>query len=190
MEKGYPIKYAVEELTISSGYKNGYDDIIEGYIVSKCYVTDTNISYYTGMEPRITHEVVFPFRKYEKFKFDLGSGVKYHETPITPRRNASGNASYAQTVDKLFDTFEEAKKEAEIANSNIWKTELMNLSLLDEDWKAKHKRALLEHKTRLGVCSCYETFITEQTKDMQITPMITLSENEEAKLTLKPKKND
>lgn len=34
MEKGYPIKYAVEELTISSGYKNGYDDIIEGYIVS------------------------------------------------------------------------------------------------------------------------------------------------------------
>ena len=187
MEKGYPIKYAVEELTISSGYKNGYDDIIEGYIVSKCYVTDTNISYYTGMEPRITHEVVFPFRKYEKFKFDLGSGVKYHETPITPRRNARGNASYTQTVDKLFDTFEEAKKEAEIANSDIWKTELYNISLLDGDWRIKHKRALLEHKTRLGVCSCYETFITEHTKDMEVTPMITLNEPENSKLILKPK---
>lgn len=190
MEKGYPIKYAVERLIVSGGYNNGYDDITEGFIVSKCYVTDTKVSYYNGLEPRITHEVVFPFRKYEKFKFDLGSGVKYHETPITPSRNASGNASYTQTVDKLFDTFEETKKEAEVANSNIWKTELINLSLLDDDWKAKHKRALLEHKTRLGVCSCYETFITEKTKDMEITPMITLSEEENSKLTLKPKKND
>lgn len=187
MEKGYPIKYAVERLTISGGKENGYDDITEGYIVSKCYVADTKVSYYNGMEPRITHEVVFPFRKYERFKFDLGSGVKYHETPITPKRNASGNASYTQTVDKLFDTFEEAKKEAELANSNIWKTELYNISLLDGDWRIKHKRALLEHKTRLGVCSCYETFITEQTKYMEVTPIITLNEPENSKLTLKPK---
>ena len=187
MEKGYPIKYAVERLTVSGGQKNGYDDITEGYIVSKCYVADTKISYYNGMEPRITHEVVFPFRKYERFKFDLGSGVKYNEVPITPKRNASGNASYTQTVDKLFDTFEEAKKEAELANSNIWKTELYNISLLDGDWRIKHKRALLEHKTRLGVCSCYETFITEQTKYMEVTPIITLNESENSKLTLKPK---
>lgn len=187
MEKGYPIKYAVERLTVSGGYNNVYDDITEGYIVSKCYVADTKVSYYNGMEPRITHEVVFPFRKYERFKFDLGSGVKYHETPITPKRNASGNASYTQTVDKLFDTFEEAKKEAEIANSDIWKTELYNISLLDGDWRIKHKRALLEHKTRLGVCSCYETFITEQTKHMEVTPMITLNEPENSKLILKPK---
>ena len=69
MEKGYPIKYAVERLTVSGGYNNGYDDITEGFIVSKCYVTDTKVSYYNGLEPRITHEVVFPFRKYEKFKF-------------------------------------------------------------------------------------------------------------------------
>lgn len=190
MEKGYPIKYAVEKLTVSGGYINGFEDITEGYIVSKCYVADTKVSYYHGTEPKVTHEVVFPFRKFERFKLYLKDGYKYDETPTVPTRDYTGNASYAQTVDKLFDTFEEAKKEAEIANSNIWKTELMNLSLLDEDWKAKHKRALLEHKTRLGVYSCYETFITEQTKDMQITPMITLSENEETKLTLKPKKND
>lgn len=186
MEKGYPIKYAVERLTVSGDQKNGYDDITEGYIVSKCYVADTRISYYNGMEPRIIHEVVFPFRKYERFKFDLGSGVKYNETPVTPSRNASGNASYTQTVDKLFDTFEEAKKEAELANSNIWKTELMNLSLLDGDWREKHKSALIEHKTRIGVCSCYERFIEEHTKDMEITSMITLNEPENSKLILKP----
>lgn len=41
MKKGYPIKYAVERLTIGGGYKNGYEDVTEGYIVSKCYVADT-----------------------------------------------------------------------------------------------------------------------------------------------------
>lgn len=190
MEKGYPIKYAVERLTVGGGYVNGFEDITEGYIVSKCYVANTKVSYFHSMEPQVTHEVVFPFRKYERFKLYLGSGIKYSETPTEPTRDASGNACYSQTVDKLFDTFEEAKKEAEVANSNIWKTELMNLSLLDDDWKAKHKRALLEHKTKLGVCSCYEKYISEQTKDMEITPMITLSEEENSKLTLKPKKND
>lgn len=187
MEKGYPIKYAVERLAISGGYNNCYDDETEGYIVSKCYVTDSKVSYYYTSEPVVTHEVVFPFTRYERFKFDLGSGVKYHETPIKPTRDASGNASHAQTVYKLFDTFEEAKKEAVIANSLLWKNELINISLLDGDWKTKYKNGLLEHKTRLGVCSCYETFITDHTKDMEITPMITLNEEENSKLTLKPK---
>lgn len=187
MEKGYPIKYAVEELTISSGYKNGYDDIIEGYIVSKCYVTDTKVSYYNGMEPRITYEVVFPFRRYENFKSDLDSGIKYNETPIKPARDASGNACHTQTVYRLFDTFEEAKKEAEASNSVLWKNELMNLSLLDDDWKSKYKNDLLEHKIRLGICSCYESFIAEHTKDMEVTSIITLNEPENSKLTLKPK---
>ena len=190
MEKGYPIKYAVEKLTVSGGYINDFEDITEGYIVSKCYVADTKVSYYHGSEPKVTHEVVFPFRKFERFKLYFRDGYKYDETPTVPTRDYTGNASYTQTVDKVFDTFEEAQKEAEVANSEMWKKQLSDLSLLSDDWKLKHKRALLEHKAKLEACSSYENYITEQTKDMQITPMITLSESEEPKLTLKSKKND
>ena len=190
MEKGYPIKYAVERLTVSGGYNNAYDDITEGYIVSKCYVTDSKVSYHYTSEPIVTHEVVFPFRRYESFKSDLGSGVKYHETPIKPARDASGNACHAQTVYRLFDTFEEAKKEAEASNSVLWKNELVNISLLDGDWKTKYKNGLLEHKTRLGICSCYERYIADHTKDMEITPTLLLEEQSNTTLSLKPKKND
>ena len=63
------------------------------------------------------------------------------------------------------------------------------LKIIDREYrpKTKYKNGLLEHKTRLGVCSCYERFIADHTKDMEITPMITLNEEENSKLTLKPK---
>lgn len=181
MEKGYPIKYAVERLTIGGGYKNGYEDVTEGYIISKCYVADTKVSYYLCSEPVITHEVVFPFRKYEKFKFYLKEGTKYYEKPLTPSRCANNEVSCSQTVDKLFDTYEEAKEEVEELNNSLWRNEMSNYSLLDKNWQDNYKEKLIQFRARMGVCAAYEKFVNEQTEYLEVTP------KEQSVLVLKPK---
>lgn len=180
MKKGYPIKYAVEELRTNDGFQNGYNEIIEGYIVSKCYVTNSKISYYGVIEPVITHEVVFPFVEFEKFKYELGKA--YDEEPLLPSRGANGEASNNQTVCNLYDTFESARKEAEILNECLRKSEVSKLSLIESNWREKHKKILEEFKKRMQVCSLYESYISSQTQNLEI------SKTEHPILSLKSKK--
>lgn len=57
----YPIKYAILELKKTGGWADRYETITQGFIVSKCYVVESSITYHFNGNNKIAHKVVFPF---------------------------------------------------------------------------------------------------------------------------------
>ena len=57
----YPIKYAVLELKKRGGWAVDFEDVTQGFIVSKCYVVESNIVYNADGTNSVKHKVVFPY---------------------------------------------------------------------------------------------------------------------------------
>lgn len=55
----FPIKYAVLELKSPGGYSTNYEDVTEGFIVSKCYVVGCEVKYFPTGEAKVTYKVYF-----------------------------------------------------------------------------------------------------------------------------------
>lgn len=75
-EINYPIKYTILELKERGGYLVGYEDITQGFVVSKCYVIESSIAYNADGSNKIIHKVVFPFQNIESFKISLRNGMQ------------------------------------------------------------------------------------------------------------------
>ena len=119
----YPIKYACKPLYYGDGY-------INGYIVLKAYLVGEEKKYYPDGKSDISYKVVFPYPwananqdSLEKF-FDKRSYPKYNNDSVVN----------SQKVDRIFDTYEDAKMYASSLNEYLRKCYAL-YNHLDEDTK-------------------------------------------------------
>lgn len=168
-ELKYPIKYAVLELKESGGWLVEYEDITQGFIVSKCYVVESNIKYYSNGENEITHKVVFPFKNISDFKLSLQRGTSYNIDETVPSYDACGNPYPVDNVSCLFDSYEEAQEIAVRKNEEMKRKLISNVSLSDENWKVKHEKLEIDFLENLSICHQFEKLILMRTKNMNIS---------------------
>ena len=171
-EINYPIKYTVLELKENGGYQAGYEDITQGFIVSKCYVIESSIIYNPDGSNVVTHKVVFPFKDIEEFKISLRNGSENIGTAQIPRYDGSGSIYPISIVPDLYDSYEEAKVAAEEKN----KEHRYNLIL--------NKESIGKFETSLEICNKFERLVLAATEDMDISKEV----NTNKVNTLKPVK--
>ncbi len=164
----YPIKFAIQELTIEGGFTQNYENIILGFIVSKCYVVNENIKYLEDGTNHITYKVVFPYKDIDSFRCSLSKLYNYNEKPAIPKYNYCGECKNANTVTKIFDTYEEAYLDTEIENQNLRKKiPFYNIE--------EYKNLIMKYNKNLEICKLFEQLILDKTKNMIITKTKTYS---------------
>lgn len=152
----YPIKYAVLELKQSGGASVCYKDITLGYIVSKCYVMDISIKFFPSGNTKTSCKVVFPFKDIDikNIKLALPEDNSYYiGEKVFPSYDANGDPYPINEVSDLFESYEEAKNEAEEKNQK-----LLEINKKSEDIKEQ-----------LTLCQKYEKLVSLKTYDMNVT---------------------
>ena len=167
-ELNYPIKYAVQELTIQGGFTQNYEEITLGFIVSKCYVINQNTKYLLNGTFETTYKVVFPYKDIDSFRCSLSKLYNYNEKPAIPKYNYCGECKNANTITKIFDTDEEAYITVEIENQNLRKK--IPFHNIEE-----YKNIIRKHNKNLEICKFFEQLILDKTKNMIITKTKTYS---------------
>lgn len=168
-ELKYPIKYAVLELKEQGGWLNGYEDITQGFIVSKCYVVESRLKHFSSGKSELTHNVVFPYKNIANFRLALQRGVSYCDTGTIPSYDACGNPYPADVVSNLFDSYEEAQLSAFESNETLKRRLILQVSISDEDWREKYAKLQQELSENLTLCQKFETFISAQTETMNVS---------------------
>lgn len=168
-ELKYPVKYAILELKEQGGWLVGYENITQGFIVSKCYVVGTNIKYYSNGENEIIHKVVFPFKNISDFRVSLQRGSSYNSDETIPSYDACGNPYPVDVVLSLFDSYEEAKKIAVQKNEEMRSKLISNVSLSEQNWKEKYEKLKIDFLENLSICHKYEELILMLTENMNIS---------------------
>ncbi len=143
MKNNYPIKYAVMPIVEQTGWAPGLNELVREYgvvcyIVSKCYVVVREEEYNRYGNILYKYKVVFPYKKDNLHRYLLR---------VEPSYNCYGKCSNATTVDKVFDSFEEAREDAEKKNKKIVNKKisflhcdddfLQNVSLLRKEQEEK-----------------------------------------------------
>ena len=171
-EQKYPIKYAVLELKERGGWLVGYEDIIRGYIASKCYVVESLIKYLPSGKQEILHKVVFPITDLEGFKLKLSRNSLYFEKDSV-KYDACNNPYPIRIVEEIFDNYEETKIQAKHKNKDLERKIIINgtihLPISNQEFKETLKKLKNEFTEQLSICELFEQTITENTKDMEIT---------------------
>ena len=174
-EINYPIKYAVLELIERGGWSVGYKDITQGFIVSKCYVIESNIVYHSDGSYNVIHKVVFPYSDISTFKNSLSYGGQNIGSPEIPRYDACDKVYPINMVTALFDSYEEAKvaaigKNEEFKSNLIMKVpDFFSNHFLDSDWKKQYESLKQKYEQNLAICNLFEELVIEETKDMIIS---------------------
>lgn len=158
----YPIKYAVQELKINKGYDSNYEDVTFGFIVSKCYIINQNITYHKDGTNTQTYNVIFPYKDIHNFIYStLLRGYEFNEKPITTIYQYNCN-----TVPMIFDTYEEASIFKEQTYINFKKIILSH-------YGTKYAKSILEEfETNKEISEKYEVIILAKTKELDITKKI------------------
>ncbi len=101
MKYNYPIKYTAMPIIEQVGWSYGLNELerdydVVCYIVSKCYLISDKIKYKEDGKTEHEYEVVFPYQK-----------SQYHNWKrVIPTFN--NKCTNSNTVEKVFDTYEEA----------------------------------------------------------------------------------
>ena len=164
----YPIKYAVLEIKEKGGWLVGYKEITQGFIVSKCYVVESKITYKSDGSSRISHKVVFPYDDIQTFKNSFQDGMTYLGKENYPRYDACDNPYPVRIVDELFDTYYDAKIVAENKNEEYRSGIGVELSTLDPNWIDKYHLLLQKFESGLDFCYLYEKMILDATATMRV----------------------
>ena len=164
----YPIKYAVLEIKEKGGWLVGYKEITQGFIVSKCYVVESKVTYKSDGSSIITHKVVFPYDDIQTFKYSFQNGGTYLGEENTPRYDACNNPYPVRVVDELFDTYYDAKVKAEVQNEEYRSGLGIELSTLDPDWLDKYHLLKQDFESNLAICYLYEELVIDKTLDMKV----------------------
>ena len=161
MKNNYPIKYAVMPIVEQTGWYPGLNELereygVVCYIVSKCYVVGREEEYnmYGGTDCK--YKVVFP---YEKDSWYLGL------SRVEPSYNNSTN------VDKVFDSFETARKDALKKNKEILSKELSFIRV-DDNF---HQNVSLLKEKREEIVNYYqeiESMIEENSTDLVVNDKV------------------
>ncbi len=168
-EISYPIKYAVLELKKEGGWSNGYEDIFQGFIVSKCYVMESNIVYHSDGSNEITHKVVFPFDNISclgDLPFDGSQSIGEENVPYY---DACNMPKPVHVVTDLFDSYEEAKTIAEGKNKEYKDNLILQVSVSGPDWKKKLEKLEQKFDRALELCYLFEQLALKETDDMKIS---------------------
>lgn len=168
----FPIKYAVLELKQKGGYTNNYEDIIRGYIVSKCWVVESSIKYFSSGESEVSHKVVFPYSSLDDFKASLRNNGKYIGKRIIPSYDANDEPYPVDIVTDLFDTYEDAKAKAKEKNDALQKDLVLTVpyKAYYPQFRISFAEVEEKFKSELAICQLFEDEVEENTKDMIITP--------------------
>lgn len=183
----YPIKYAVLELKEKGGWLVGYEDITQGFIVSKCYVVESNIIYNADGSYKITHKVVFPFTDIASLRISLMNGCQNNigEKNI-PSYDACNKPYPINEVADLFDSYEEAKIIADEKNEGLKHNLILKVSISDSNWKEKYETLKSEFNQRLKLCNFFEQLVLEATERMELSEQLTSEKQEPFVRILKP----
>ena len=160
----FSIKYAVLELKSKGGYSTNYEDVTEGFIVSKCYIVGMEVKFLPNGEAEVIYKVFFPYDDIENFKRMTFMGIPYFEERKQLGINACNDYYPIHIVESIFDTYEEASDVARIENEDLFR----KITLL-YDWKKKYDELKEKYKKNLVNFSFYEQYIKENTKDMMVT---------------------
>ena len=166
---GYPIRFAVEELTVEGGYADDYADITKGFIVSKCYVLESRYRHDTGYEQ---HVVCFPFDRFDDFvrwygfnkdRYQYIHYKHYNESRRIPSEERKRGEFPKHVVSELFDNYFDAKDLADTKNSILRGEQLATAN------RALYDKLQEQFKSDESICGEYEKFVYENTKDLEIT---------------------
>jgi len=160
------------ELKKRGGWSVGYEDITQGFIVSKCYVMESNIVYHSDGSNEITHKVVFPFENISCFGANdrqiLGNeNIPYYDACNNPRP--------VNVVTNLFDSYEEAKIVAEERNGKLKNNLIFEVEMSEPDWKETLEKLEKKFDKRLELCYLFEQLVLEKTSDMKISKQLSTS---------------
>lgn len=171
IENNFPIKYAILELKEEGGYLVNYKDIVRGYVVSKCYVVESSIKYRSNGDSQIFHKVIFPFKSLETLKLSLRNKGEYIGEKVIPQYDFDYNPYPVDIVSDLFDTYEDAKVQAQSQNEKLKHQIVSKIPYSVSD--SKFKQALIDYEREfveeLSVCQLFEKLVLSNTEDMNIT---------------------
>ena len=190
-EINYPIKYAVLELKEKGGWLVGYEDITQGFIVSKCYVVGSNIVYHPDGTNTINHQVVFPFEDISLFKASIGNGGQNIGDGKIPHYDACNKPYSVHVVSDLFDTYEQAKEAAfekneEYKQNIIFKMPVPKGDTSNSVWDERFKSLIREYEENLELCNKFEQLVLEATENMSISEGLSMNSNRSIVRILKP----
>lgn len=191
-EINYPIKYAVLELKERGGYLVGYEDITQGFIVSKCYVIESNIVYNSDGSNKIIHKVVFPFDNIENFKISLRNGRQNIGNAQMPKYDACGKIYPINVVTDLFDSYDFAKVAAEEKNEEHRRNLLskvpssISARFSKLSWQEHYENLRQEFEEKLEICNLFEQLVLQTTEDMNISEELSTDKQKSFVKVLKP----
>ena len=185
-EINYPIKYAVLELKKRGGWSVGYEDITQGFIVSKCYVVESNIIYHSDGKNKVTHKVVFPFEDISCLEVSIMNGCQNIGEENIPSYDACNRPYPINIVTDLFDSYEEAKIIADEKNEKCRHSLILKVAMENSNWKEKFEVLKQEFEQRLELCNLFERLVLEATEDMNISEQLSIDEQESSVKILKP----
>lgn len=161
----YPVKYAILELKERMGWVDNYEEKICGFIVSKCYVVDSNVKYLSDGTVKISHKVVFPFKNNSYYELSL---QHINEMP-NPSRDLSGDCYEADIVSEIFDSYDEAHTIAWQKNKDLERNLVLKVYISDPDFKEKYQKLKDEFNQKLDICQRVEEWILSHTIGMKIS---------------------
>lgn len=173
MEDSYLVKYAT--LEVREYYKalnnaqinNDYDyDLyyVLGYIASKCYVLESITKYYENKSKRQEYTVVFPYNNISIFEENLKNDLKpYLGEEVYPSNYYDRKNYPVNFVLKVFDSFEEAKKEAETLNNKLL-TFLISPLTTSEVYEEEYNEVKQNFLNNMLRCERFENMIKEEAK--------------------------
>ena len=171
-ENTYPIKYAILELKENGNYVTNYEDIVRGYIVSKCWVVASSLKYFSNGDSKLFHKVIFPYKNLDRFKMSLLNNEKNLGERIEPQYDFNYNPYPVDITEELFDSYEEAKEKAHKKNEEMKHKLVLNVrySILDSRFKIALSEMEKEFLKELSICELFESLALLNTEDMELTP--------------------
>ena len=165
----FPIKYAILELKEEGGYITNYEDIVRGYIVSKCWLVESSIKYFSDGNSEFFHRVIFPYKDLATLKISLRNDREYIGERVTIRYDF--NPCPVDVVSEVFDSYEDAKIIAEAKNKEMKRHIASKIFFSISDPRFKQALSEREHEIaeQLSICQLFEKLALLKTKDMTIT---------------------
>lgn len=161
----YPVKYAILELKERMGWLDNYEERTCGFIVSKCYVVDSNVKYLSDGTIKISHKVVFPFKNNSYYELSL----QHINEQSNPTRDISGDCYEADIVSDLFDSYDEANTIAYQKNKDLERMLVLKVYVSDPNFKEKYQKLKDDFNQKLDICKKIEDWILWHTTCMKIS---------------------
>ena len=163
MKNNYPIKYAVMPIVEQTGWVPGLNELereygVVCYIVSKCYLVGKEEEYNRYGNILYKYKVVFPYEK---------DNLHRYLSRVEPYSSCTNSIN----VDKVFDTFDEAKEDANKKNKEILSREFSFIRL-DDDYQ---KNLSLVREKQEEIVNYYqeiEGMIEENSSDLVVNDKV------------------